>query len=301
MPRALALRFASTVAVRPDARMRAPVLLLAAVLAIGCAPRRAPQAAPPAETVRIDGSSGVMPLAAALAREYRATRPHVTIAMGAGLGSRARLEAVAQGRIDVALASHGLDAADLSRQGLVAHEIAHAAVVFATHAGVPLTGLTQQQLCDVYAGRVTNWRQLGGPDLAIAARTRPVGEVDGDVVRDGIPCLRDAAPGPDVRSLETPEDMAAALAVTAGAVGMTSLPFVERSAGRLRALALDGVVPSAESVRRGAYRLTRRSVFVTRAAPTASVRRFLDFARSAEAARVIAASGAVPVAATGTR
>jgi hypothetical protein len=76
---------------------------------------------------------------------------------------------------------------------------------------------------------------------------------------------------------------------------MTSLPFVLQSGGRLRALALDGVRPGAESVRRGAWRLTRRSVFVTRAAPPPAVVHFLAFVRGAAGARVIEASGAVAV------
>jgi phosphate transport system substrate-binding protein len=69
---------------------------------------------------------------------------------------------------------------------------------------------------------------------------------------------------------------------------------VERSGGRLRALALDGVAPTAAAVRSGAYPLVRRSLLLTRATPPAHVARFLAFVRSAEGARVIGASGAVP-------
>jgi phosphate transport system substrate-binding protein len=270
------------------------VVVVALALAAGC---RAPRAAAPAGPVRIDGSTGVMPLAVALADAYRAAHPGATVVIGAGLGATARLDAVAAGRIDVALASHGLEEAELARRGLTAHEVARVAVVFATHAGVPVRALTQAQLCDVYAGRITDWRTLGGPALAIAPRTRPTGEVDGDVVREGVPCLRDAT-GAHVPSIERPEAMAAALADTPGAIGMTSLPFVERSAGRLRALALDGVAPDAAQVRSGAYPLTRRSVFVTRADASPAARAFLAFVRGPAGARVIAASGAVAAEAT---
>jgi phosphate transport system substrate-binding protein len=278
--------------------MRRPALLAALLLAVGCSPRQAAPRATPDDTVRIDGSPGMMPLAAALAESYRTARPQAAIAMGTGLGTAARLDALASGRIDVALASHGIDEAELARRGLAAHEIARVAVVFATHAGVPLAGLTQRQLCDVYAGRVADWRELGGPALAIAPRTRPVGEVDADVVLAGVPCLRDVAMAAHVQSVERPDAMAAALADTPGAVGMTSLPFVDRSGGRLRALALDGVTPSAEQVRRGTYPLTRRSVFLTREDAPPAVRAFLAFVRSAEGARVIGASGAVAADAT---
>lgn len=274
--------------------MRLRSLLALSLLAAACAPRTAVTPVP-AGGVRIDGSPGVMPLAVALADAYRAQHPAAAVTTGAGLGTRARLEALAQGRIDVALASHGIDPADLARQGLVAHEVAQAAVVFATHAGVPVAGLTTRQLCDVYAGRVTDWAQLGGPALPVAPRTRPAGEVDADVVRAGVPCLKDAPMGAGVQTIDTPEAMAAALADTPGAVGMTSLPFVRQSGGRLRALTLDGVAPGAESVRRGTWRLTRRSVFVTRASPPPAVAHFLAFVRGAAGTRVIEAGGAVAV------
>ena len=287
------------------AGMRAS-LLLAAVLGSACVRAPGPGAASPgaagaaasaavADTVRIDGSTGVMPLVAAVAREYRAAHPSAAVVMGAGLGASARVQALADGTIDIALASHGVDAADLARRGLVAHEIAKVAVVFAVNQSVPVAGLTEQQVCDLYGGRIASWRELGGPDLAVAPRTRPAGEVDADVVLAGVGCLKGTAPAPAVATLEKPEQMAAALAGTPGAIGMTSLPFVEQSGGRIRAVTLGGVRPTPESVRSGAWRLTRHSYLLTRARPSAAVARFLAFVRSPAGARAIAASGAVPV------
>ena len=279
---------------------RAPIaLVLAAAVATqpGCrAAGRTPDAPTSTEAaVRVDGSTGVMPLVAALGRAYEARHPGARVIMGSGLGSSARLRALVVDSIDIALTSQDVAPDALAAQGLVAHTVARAAVVFAVPAAVPVATLTQHQLCDAYAGRVTSWRQLGGPELPIAAHTRPAGEVDGDVAMAGVPCLRDAARAGGARAIDLPEAMAEALASTAGALGMTSLPFVDRSGGRLRALALDGVVPSAANVRSGAYPLTRRSLLLTRAAPSPAVARFLAFARSPEGAAVITAAGAVPV------
>jgi phosphate transport system substrate-binding protein len=275
------------------------VALAAAALVGGCAAAGAPRrvaSAPAADgTVRVDGSPGVMPLAAGLARAYEARHPGARVALGGGLGTSARLAALVEGRIDVALASQGVDAGELARHGVAAHEVAKVAVVFAVPAAVAVPGLTAAQLCDAYAGRVTSWRAFGGPELPIAPRTRPAGEVDGDVATAGVPCLRDAVEAGAVRAVERPEAMAEELATTPGALGMTSMPFVERSGGRLRALALDGVPPTDATVRSGAYRLTRRSLLLTRAAPPPHVARFLAFVRGSDGARAIAAGGAVPV------
>ena len=183
-----------------------PLLLLGAALVAGaCAGAPVPGASPaPAATLRVDGSAGVMPLVAALARDYERREPAVVIRLGGGMGTKARLDALAEGTIDVALASHGIARDDLAARGIVVHEIARVAVVFGVHASVTVAGLTSSQLCSVYSGSVTNWHSLGGPDLPIAARARPAGEVDADVVAAEIGCFRGAL-GSTVVVVERPE------------------------------------------------------------------------------------------------
>jgi phosphate transport system substrate-binding protein len=260
------------------------VVLAFLLFASGCAR--------PAELVRVDGSPGVAPLVSALVQAYRA-ESRDTVRVATGLGSTARLAAVADGTIDVAMASQGLVDADLRRRGLAAHEIARTAVVFAVDASIPVTGVTRQQACDVIAGSITRWGALGGPDRALAAMTRPPNEVDYEVASAGIGCFAAARPGPSVRVIERPDSMAAALSRTPGVIGLTSLTVVEQSGGRLRALALDGVAPTAANVTSGGYGLVRRAFLVTRAAAPPKVERFLRFVRG-DGARVIRANGAVP-------
>ena len=278
------------------------LLLLSAVSSLSACVRVAPLPAPAPSittsavaTIRIDGSAGVMPLATALAREYRMLEPAVTIALGHGMGTKARVDALAQGTIDIALASHGIDRAELGAKGVVIHEVARVAVVFGVNAGVSVTNLARAQVCAIYAGDVINWSRLGGSDLAIAARTRPAAEVDADVMLTGIECLRRSLDSAVALIVEKPEDMAATLASTNGAIGMTSMPFVQGSDGRIRALALDGVSPSAVTIRTGQYPLTRASYMLTGLRPSLAVARFLAFVRSPAGARIIVANGGVPI------
>ena len=151
----------------------------------------APHPASTSEKIAVDGSTGVMPLVAALAKVYQERHPATVVEIGKGLGTKARLQALEEGKIDIALASHGLVAEELSQRGMTVHEIAKVAVVFGVNASVSAANLTDAQVCEIYAGRVTSWKALGGPDIAIAPRTRPDSEVDTEVVRDKIPCLKD--------------------------------------------------------------------------------------------------------------
>jgi phosphate transport system substrate-binding protein len=275
--------------------MKILICLAGAVLATGCS-RMSVSPAPAAvvmDTISIDGSPALLPLLNALAREYRTVHPAAPVKIGVGLGSRERIEAVVQGKIDIAIASQ-IVPADLTRQGLASHEVARVAVVFGVHGGVPVSALTEKQICDVYSGAVTNWQQLGGRDVAIAARTRPAAEVDAAVVLAGVPCFKTATAATAAKVIERPEDMAADLAASAGALGMTSMAFVEQSRGRIKALSLGTAAPSADNVRRGVYPLVRSSFLVTKATPSAAVARFLSFVRGRDGARIIAANGGVP-------
>ena len=132
--------------------------------------------------ITIDGSTGVAPLVAALAKTYEQQNPGTQIQIGKGLGTGARIRALDEGKIDIAMASHGLDVAAIQKQGMVVHEFAKVAVVFAVNETVPVAALTDAQVCAIYSGKAVNWRDVGGPDLAIAPLARPDSEVDTEVV-----------------------------------------------------------------------------------------------------------------------
>lgn len=248
-----------------------------------------------ADRIVIDGSTGVTPLVAALAKAYRERHPAVTVEIGKGMGTKARIKALAEGSIDIAMASHGLVVDELVRQGLAVQEIAKVAVVFGVNATVPATGLADDQICDIYSRRLVNWKELGGPDLAVAPRTRPDTEVDAEIVRERVGCLTKLQMPDGVGVMSKAGDMSKDLAGTAGAIGMTTMTVVEQSQARIKPLALNGIEPSVENVRSGAYRLTRDSFLVTKAASAPAVAKFLEFVRSPEGRRVISANGAVPL------
>jgi phosphate transport system substrate-binding protein len=216
------------------------------------------------EAIRIDGSTGVAPLATALVRAYQQKTPNVQVAIGKGLGTKARIDALQAGTIDIALASHGLKVDDLTRAGLVVTEIARTPVVFAVNSSVTIPSLTYDQVCAIYQGERTNWKEFGGPDLAIAPRTRPDTEVDAEVARDQVACLKSLKMPESVKIMQRGGDMAQELAATPGAFGMTTATVVEQSGGKVKALALGGITPDETNVTAGKYTLVREAFFVTK-------------------------------------
>ena len=262
------------------------------MLVLGTSPLAAAQNV---ERVIVDGSTGVTPLVAALAKSYQSQHPGAAIEIGKGMGTKARIQALSDGKIDIAMASHGLNVADIRKHGMTVHEIGKVAVVFGVNASVPVADLADNQICDIYSGKTTNWKALGGPDLAIVSIARPDSEVDTEVVREKVPCLTSMKFPESVKIAPKTAEMAQALAATPGAFGMTTMTVVEQSQGKVKALSLRGIAPTAENVQRKVYTLTRDSFLVVKSPPSAATARFIDFVRSAAGETVIVANGAVPV------
>jgi len=248
----------------------------------------------PREQVLIDGPAVVMPLVAALAKDFEIRVRDVGFVFERNLGDL-RLEAVLQGKLDIAVATNGINIAFISKEGMVAHKIARSAVVFAVNSRVPVGDLTRRQLCDVYDGLVSNWKSLGGPDLAIAPHFTPRTHVDTQIVRSAVECFRRLRRTEEVAQiLGQSRTMARALAAAPGAIGITSPIVVAESQGRLRSVSIDGVAPSAENVESKRYAPVREIFFVTWSPPSPAVARFLRFVRGSEGHKLIRVNGAVP-------
>jgi phosphate transport system substrate-binding protein len=248
-----------------------------------------------ADQIILDGSSGMLPLAKALSSAYQQRFSDPQVEIGKGLGTGARLEALAEGKIQMALASHGIKPEDVQKGGLKIIEVAKGAIVFAVNSGVPITNITETQVCDAYSGKIRSWQRLGGSDNPVAVFTRPPTEVDPEVIRAKVGCFKELKEVETAKVMARGGDMAKGLADTPYALGMTSMTVVEQSGGKVKALTLNGIAPTVENVKSGRYYLTRDFLFVIKGEPTPSVKSFLDFVLSPEGDRVIQANGAVPL------
>jgi len=247
------------------------------------------------QAILVDGSTGTAPLIDALGKAF-AKKSSIAVQVGKGMGTKARFEALAGGKIDIAMASHGLNVAAITGKGMTVYRVAMTPVVFGVQATVTVGALSDAQVCSIYSGGAGNWKDVGGSDLAIVALVRPETEVDMEVVRAGIGCFKGLKLPAGLKSLARAGDMARTLAATTGAIGMTSATAVAQSGGKIKAVVLNGVAASEASVLGGQYRLTRDAFLVLGKAPPAPAKAFIDFVRSAEGAAIIRANGAIAAA-----
>ena len=165
------------------------------------------------------------------------------------------------------------------------------ALVFIVNEENPVKSLTRQQLKDIYAGKITNWKDVGGDDGEIVL----VGREAGSGTRDGFESIVDVKD-----SCKYAQELTATGAVISAveanplAIGYASLSAVGDTVAMVT---VEGVECSEDTVKDGSYKIQRPFVFVTNKSVTLSeqAQAFVDFATSKDAADLIRTAGAVPV------
>ena len=244
-----------------------------------------------AAQITLYGSTGMLPLTTELVQAFKSKQSATPIEVGNGNSNASPMHGVADGRLSLGLSSEPPGEAERAA-GLRAIEIARVAVVFAVHTSVTVPGLTTQQLCDIYARKIKNWKWVGGADLLIVPFTRPADEFEPTIIKKQYSCFKEAE---WVLILPKVGDMARVLATKTGAIGMINSTYIESSHGAIRALHLNGVAPTAENVLGGVYPLVHRFFFITKGVPAGPVAQFVAFVKSADGERVIRSTHAVPV------
>lgn len=231
------------------------------------------------EALVLTGSSTVAPLAGELAARYEAQHPGVRIDVQSG-GSGRGIADTRKGTADIGMASRTL-APD--EQDLTAHTIANDGIALIVHASNPLGALTTEQVRAIYLGQVDDWSALGGAPGPITVVHKAEGRATLAVFLAHMG-LSNKAVEADVVAGEN-EHAIKTVAGTPGAVGYVSIGTaqVDIAAGvAIRVVALDGVLPSAATLKAGTYPMTRPLNLLTKGAPSARAQSFLDFALAPE-------------------
>jgi phosphate transport system substrate-binding protein len=245
-----------------------------------------------AETVRIAGSGGLIPMVTELGKAYMKKNPADTIEVNQkSLGKEGGVMALNKGSIDIAMLA-SLDDKDRSLP-LSLEGFAILPIVFAVHPSVTVKALSGQQICDIYAGKVTNWSQVGGQNAPITVLTRPENESAKIGVRTGLPCFRSLTEATTVVSLAKSGDMTGSLVKTPNAIGMINTVALEDLKGKVVPIRQDGKDVTATPA--GQWPMKTVAHFATSKSAGPAVKKFLSFVKSAEGQAVIKKEKAFPV------
>lgn len=264
-------------------KLTAVVLAAAALLTVlsGCAAGKG-------GTVSTDGSTSMSRVIGALGEAFEAENSGMKLTYNA-TGSGSGIQAVLEGRCDIGLSSRSLKDEEKSA-GLAETTLAYDGIAVVVHPDNPVSDLTIEQIAAIYTGAITDWSELGGGDGEIIL----IGREANSGTRDGFESITGTTDSCLYRQeLSSNGDVIATVAANPNAIGYASLATVKDT---IRVLSVDGVSPSAETVKNGSYAVQRPFVLVTKADSALSepAQRFFAYATSAAAAEVITAAGVVP-------
>lgn len=257
------------------------ISVFAAGLALtGCGGNNAGESGPSGK-VTVSGSSALLPLAKDAAQKFKAKNDQVSITLNAG-GSGTGLKQVSEGTVDIGnsdvFAKEKLPEAKAAE--LVDHKVAVTvmAPVVSKEINTNVKSLTKAQLQDIFTGKVTNWKDVGGPDEAVVLITRPstsgTRALFTKYALDGKEELSN-------KSMETDDSgtLVQTVSQTKGAIGYVALSYLMNN-NTVTPLAIDGVGPTLDNVYNGKYPVWGYEHMYTKGEATGAVKAFIDFIMS---------------------
>lgn len=243
-----------------------------AALIIGAA-LLAPNAAFADVTISAAGSTALQPLVQAAAEAYQAQNSDVKISVTGG-GSRTGLTLVNSKSVDLG-DSDILAAKD--QTDLVDHRVAAVGFAVVAHPETGVTNLTKKQIQDIFSGKVTNWKDVGGKDQAITVINRPASSGTRAVF---LKTLMDKTElSKDTLVEDATGTVVQKVSQTPGAVSYASFSGTHGKAGIVE-IAIDGVPATEENVMSGKYPFWSYEHMYTNGPASKDVSRFIAFLQS---------------------
>lgn len=281
--------------------------LLAAALA-GCGRRGEPLPGTAADsTIRMIGSTTVLPLAEKWREAFNEVRPEIDIAVSGG-GSGTGIKALISGTAEIAMSSREIKPGEMEQAQeagltLAEHLVAYDGIAVIVHAANPLDELSVEQLSDIYAGRVSDWASVGVRGLGeiqVVSRDSASGTYEAFkdlvVTRQGTDKTRDYA----AAALKQTSNQAvlALVSKTKGAIGYVGLGYLDDGVKALRVVPMgagEAAAPTGENVASGKYPVSRSLYCYTVGEPAGALKDFLDWVKGSEGQAVVEELGFVPV------
>ena len=238
-------------------------------------------------TVATDGSTSMEKVIGLLSEAFMQKNPSVKVTYNP-TGSGSGIEAVGKGSCDIGLASRDLTDEEKS-SGLIQTTLAVDGIAMIVNPQNKIEGLTLDQIAQLYTGQITNWKDVGGADHDIVV----IGREAASGTRDGFETITDTKDKCKyAQELTSTGDVMQTVAGNPNAIGYASLADLTDS---VRAIKVDGVAPSEDTVKDGSYKIQRNFNLITKDGTKLSdaAQAFFDYCTGDEAGQYISKAGAV--------
>ncbi|HIH28009.1 MAG TPA: phosphate ABC transporter substrate-binding protein [Methanoregulaceae archaeon] len=269
------------------------ILLALALLAAGCTQ---PAADGHAQTLKITGSTTVLPVAQAAADAFMKDHLNANIQVTGG-GSSVGVQAVGEGIAEIGMSSRDLKPEERAKyRDLVDVTIANDGIAIIVHPSNMVRSLTMAQLKEIYAGNTTNWKDVGGPDMTIVVVGRDSASGTREFFSESVMKKQDFTP----TQLEKNSNGAVkqTIAQTPGAIGYVGLGYIDADIRPVPINVNNALVePTIANVVAKMYPIARPLIMITNGAPEGLAKTYLDYLLSPAGQAIVAEEGFVPITA----
>ncbi len=245
-----------------------------------------------AEKIVITGSSTVAPLVAEIGKRFEEQNPHVRIDVQTG-GSSRGINDARSGLANIGMASRSLKDEEKDLKGTA---IARDGIGIILNAANMVRSLTDQQIVDIFLGKITDWSAVGGKAGPITVVNKADGRSTLELFLNHFKLKAS-----DIKAQVIIGDNQQGIKTVAGnpnAIGYVSVGTAEFEAGQgtsVKLLSMNGIPATVENIQNGSFPLARPLTLVTKDEPSGVVRAFIDFAQSAAVHDLVKEQFFVPV------
>jgi len=261
------------------------VVLTTVLLSAGCLDEGSQDEA---VEISISGSTTVLPICKRSADLYMNEHPNVRITIEGG-GSSVGIQDAIAGSVDIGMSSREIKTEEKA-SGLYDIKIALDGLAVIVHPDNPISILGSEEIRDIYLGNLKNWSEVGGGNGTIII----VGRDNRSGTRASFDelVLDKAPPHPSMIERSSNGFVLDYVKSNPLAIGYIGLGYLT---GEVKAVKVDGVAPSEQTVIAGSYPVSRSLYFVTMGEPSGEAKRFIDFVKGIEGQTIVEEEGFVPL------
>lgn len=237
----------------------------------------------------IAGGTAHIPVMKEAAKRIMSVNPdiHITVAGG---GSGVGVKQVGEGLVAIGNTGRALKEDEISKYGLLSFAFAIDGVAVVVNPENKVDALTAQQVIDIYAGKIKDWKEVGGEPGAINVFGREDGSGTREVFMEK--AINKGSLAASINIVSSNGAMKTAVSQDKRAIGYAGIGHIDES---VKAPKFDGTIPSQENAANGKYKVTRNLYMNTKGEPNGLTKLFINYIYSPEGVEITKNSGYIPL------